>query len=534
MSGNASLRGARILLCVTGSIAAYKAVSLLRRLTRDGAKVSVVMTPSATRFVAPLTFETLSGQPVRQNLFNEAEPMPHLRATEEADLVLVAPATANCLARCALGLADDLLSTLLLAARCPIVMAPAMDGDMWDHPALVSHVRAMRDRGVVVLDPEEGPLASGLVGKGRFPAERLVMEAVTACLVRRRDWAGQRVLVSAGPTREPIDAVRFITNASSGKMGYAVADAAARRGADVVLVSGPTALAPPPDVTSVSVLTADEMCQALDARFSWATVLVMTAAVGDFRPQQSSPAKIKKHEWDGSPLALERTPDILESLSRKRTHQVLVGFAAESDDLLANGRKKLRQKDLDLIVINRVTGADSACGNDTNEAIFLPRHGQAVPVERLPKRLLADRLLDMVRERCVSSPASPRSAIKPGNPADSLIPAIRISFLFHTFRAAPFVCGLPLIHPVLRSCRRMRADGKSVCAGAGTPVISPPIPHGFPCLHDDIGGEGGIRTHGPFRVNGFRDRPIRPLSHLSAWLLRLRQDAVTSRWCLNC
>ena len=402
MSEMASLQGTRILLCVTGSIATYKAVSLLRALMREGAKVSVVMTPSATRFVVPLTFETLSGQPVRQGLFAEAEPMPHLRATEEADLVLVAPATANCLAKCALGLADDLLSTLLLAARCPIVMAPAMDGDMWDHPALVSHVRTMRDRGVVVLDPEEGPLASGLVGKGRFPAERLALEAVTACLARRRDWAGQRVLVSAGPTREPIDAVRFITNASSGKMGYAVADAAARRGADVVLVSGPTALAPPPNVTSIAVVTADEMYHALDARFAWATVLVMTAAVGDFRPRQPSSAKMKKHEWDGAPLALERTPDILESLSRKRTHQTLVGFAAESEDLLANGRKKLQHKDLDLIVINRVTGEHSACGSDTNEAIFLPRHGDAIPVERLPKRRLADRLLDTVQTWCAT------------------------------------------------------------------------------------------------------------------------------------
>ncbi len=400
------LQGTRIILCVTGSVAAYKAVSLLRTLTREGAEVSVVMTPSSTKFVAPLTFETLSGRPVRQQLFTDAEPMPHLRATEEADLVLVAPATANCLAKCALGLADDLLSTLLLAARCPIVMAPAMDGDMWDHPTVMSHVRTMRDRGVVVLEPEEGSLASGLVGTGRLPAEHMIVEAVITCLARRRDWAGQRILVSAGPTREPIDAVRFLTNASSGKMGYAVAEAAAQRGADVVLVSGPTALASPPNVTTISVLTADEMYRALEARFSWATVLVMTAAVGDFRPRQPSLAKMKKHEWDGAPLDIERTPDILASLSRKRTHQVLVGFAAESEDLLANGRKKLRQKDLDLIVINRVTGPQSACGNDTNEAIFLPRHGPAIPVERLPKRIVADRLLDTVREQCVMYPSA--------------------------------------------------------------------------------------------------------------------------------
>ncbi len=401
-----ALQGKRIVLGVTGSIAAYKAVSLLRTLAREGAAVSVVMTPSATRFVAPLTFEVLSGRPVRRRLFADSEPMPHLRATEAADLVLVAPATANCLAKCALGLADDLLSTLLLAARCPLVMAPAMDGDMWDHPALATHVRLLRDRGVVVLDPEEGPLASGLVGTGRLPAEHTILDAVTSCLARRGDWAGQRMLVSAGPTREPLDAVRFLTNASSGKMGYAVAEAAAQRGAEVVLVSGPTALTPPRNVTSVSVLTAEEMYHALDARFSWATVLVMTAAVGDFRPRHPSAAKLKKHEWKGAPLDLERTPDILALLSRKRTHQVLVGFAAESDDLLANGQKKLRQKDLDLIVINRITGTQSACGGDTSEAMFLPRHGDAIQVERLPKRRLADRLLDTVRERCVPRPSS--------------------------------------------------------------------------------------------------------------------------------
>ena len=417
-----TLRGKRIVLGVTGSIAAYKAVSLLRTLAQEGADVSVVMTSAATQFVAPLTFETLSGRPVRQDLFAAEESMPHLQGTQEADLVLVAPATANCLTKCALGLADDLLSTLLLAARCPIVMAPAMDGEMWNHPALVAHVRTLRERGVVVLEPEEGPLASGLLGTGRLPAERTIVDAVHARLSRhtasaaaclcpgrqpdRQDWAGQRVLVSAGPTREPIDAVRFMTNASSGKMGYAVAAAAAERGAEVVLVSGPTALTSPPNVQTVSALTAEDMYQALDARFAWATVLIMTAAVGDFRPRHPVPTKMKKHEWNGMPLDLERTPDILESLSRKRTRQVLIGFAAESEDLLANGRKKLHQKDLDVIVVNRITGDHSAFGSDTNEAIILPRNGEPRQLDRLPKRILADRILDMVQDCCVPTPAS--------------------------------------------------------------------------------------------------------------------------------
>ena len=406
MMSEKALQGKRIVLCVTGSIAAYKAVSLLRTLIEEGAEVSVVMTSSATQFVAPLTFEVLSGRPVLQRLFADVHPMPHLKVTEDADLILVAPATANCLAKCALGLADDLLGTLFVAARCPIVMAPAMDVDMWDHPALAAHVRTLRERGVVVLEPEDGPLASGLTGKGRLPAEHVILEAVRARLARLRDWAGQRVLVSAGPTREPIDAVRFITNASSGKMGYAMAEAAAQRGAEVVLVSGPTALPPLPNVTCVPVLTAEEMHQELEARFAWATVLVMTAAVGDFRPRHPSSAKTKKHEWTGEPLELERTPDILQSLSQKRTHHVLVGFAAESEDLLANGRKKLHQKNLDLLVVNRITGPQSAFGNETNEVTLLLRQGTPIEVERLPKRTLADRILDTVREQCIGSPAS--------------------------------------------------------------------------------------------------------------------------------
>ncbi len=401
-----ALQGKRIVLCVTGSIAAYKAVSLLRSLVEDGAEVSVVMTPSATQFVAPLTFEVLSGRPVLQRLFADTHPMPHLKVTEDAALILVAPATANCLAKCALGLADDLLGTVFVAARCPIVMAPAMDVEMWDHPAVAAHTRTLRERGIMVLEPEEGPLASGLLGKGRLPAEHAILEAVRARLAVQRDWAGQRVLVSAGPTREPIDAVRFITNASSGKMGYAMADAAAQRGAEVLLVSGPTTLPCPPNVMRVSVTTAEEMYQELEARFSWATVLVMTAAVGDFRPRNPSSEKVKKHQWDGEPLELERTPDILQALSRKRTHHVFVGFAAESEDLLANGRKKLRQKDLDLLVVNGITGPQSAFGNETNEVILLPRHGTPIEVERLPKRLLADRILDTVQEQCIGSPSS--------------------------------------------------------------------------------------------------------------------------------
>lgn len=386
----------RIVLGVTGSISAYKAVSLLRTLIGEGAEVSVVMTSAAKQFVAPLTFEVLSNQPVFGEMFSDKEAMPHLTVTESADVLLVAPTTANTLAKSALGLADDLLSTMILAARCPIVMAPAMDGDMWDHPSVVEHTGTLRQRGVTVLDPEKGALASGLVGTGRLPTEEVILEAVEDCLRRQQDWTGQRVLVSAGPTREPIDAVRFMTNGSSGKMGYAIAEAAAQRGADVVLVSGPTALQPPRNVQMVSVVTAEEMQQALHDRFSWATVLIMTAAVGDFRPCQAATHKVKKDDWAGEPLELERTPDILAGLSKQRMHQVLVGFAAETDNHLEHGKKKLQNKGLDLIAVNHVSGPDSAFGNETNELTLLAKSGEVLHLDRMPKPLIAQRLLDAI------------------------------------------------------------------------------------------------------------------------------------------
>ncbi len=385
---------ARIVLGVTGSIAAYKAVSLLRTLVQEGAEVHVVMTASATKFVSPFTFEVLSQHPVHQDLFSGQDPMSHLRLTESADLVLVAPSTAHTLAKCALGLADDLLSTMMLAARCPMVFAPAMDGEMWEHPTVREHTQVLRNRGVVVLEPEDGPLASGLVGKGRFPAEEAILNVVASTLYRRKDLIGQHVLISAGPTREPIDPVRFITNGSSGKMGYALAEAAVHRGAEVVLVSGPTHLTPPSGVECVSVETTEEMRAALVERFSWATMLCMTAAVGDFRPRQVSSEKMKKQDWDGSPLELERTPDILKDLSERREHQVLIGFAAETQDLLENAKKKLQHKKLDLVVVNQVGGDDSAFGNDSNQVTLIAKSGEITPLERMPKRKVADHILD--------------------------------------------------------------------------------------------------------------------------------------------
>lgn len=392
-----AVKGKRIVLGVTGSIAAYKAVGFLRTLLQQGADVSVVMTESATKFVTPLTFEVLSQRQVYTELFADHGEMPHITVPQQADLFVIAPATANMIAKCARGIADDLLSTMVLTAECPLLIAPAMDGGMWEHPAVVENTRVLRERGVTILDPEEGLLASGQSGQGRFPSEDTILAAIDARLCPRRNWVGQRLLISAGPTREPIDAVRFISNGSSGKMGYAIAQAAVDRGAEVILVSGPTTLVPPDGVEVVSVGTAEEMYQALADRFSWSTVLIMTAAIVDFRPSRPSLEKVKKREWDGEPLELQRTRDVLETLSAQRTHQLLVGFAAESSSIVEHAKQKLEEKKLDLIVANSVASQDSAFGADTNEAILIARDGTMTNLARMSKRLLADHILDEVQ-----------------------------------------------------------------------------------------------------------------------------------------
>ncbi len=392
----ASLATKRIVLAVTGSIAAYKAVELLRQLTQQGATVRVVMTESATRFVAPLTFEVLSGSPVTSDLFSGHQDMKHLSVPEQADVLLIAPCTANTLAKLALGLADDVLGTMALTRQCPLVICPAMDGEMWSHPAVQAHAQTLRHRGAVIVEPEVGELASGHHGQGRLASEDTILTAVNDILQPRKDWVEERVLISAGPTREPIDPVRFISNGSSGKMGYALAEATAARGAEVVLVSGPTHLECPRGVTLVQVVTADEMLQALSARFDWSTTLIMVAAVGDFRAKQIQAHKLKKEQWDGDALPLERTPDILLALSAQRTHQRMIGFAAETHDLLEHGQSKLRKKQLDMLIVNQVGGEHSAFGNDTNEVMILTPDAAPSSIARMPKRQLADALLDRI------------------------------------------------------------------------------------------------------------------------------------------
>ena len=393
-----TLIGKQIVLGVTGSIAAYKAVALLRTLLREGAIVHVVMTQSAMKFVTPLTFEVLSGHRVSTDVFEAHQEMTHLSLPEQADLIVIAPATANCLAKSALGLGDDLLSTILLTAQCPLIVAPAMDGGMWAHPSVIEHVQTLRARGTIVVDPEEGPLASGRIGQGRLAEKDTILEAIQTALAPRCDWEGDRILVSAGPTQEPIDPVRFISNRSSGKMGYAIAEAAQARGAQVILVTGPTALPTPRGVEVISVATAEEMTKALSARLAWSTVVIMAAAVADFRPTHPASHKMQKQGRASQTLDLERTTDILAFLSAQRTTQLMVGFAAETNDLIAHAKNKLTAKGLDLIVANDVTIEGAGFGSEQNIATLIDRLGTMTALPLMPKRALADAILDRAHE----------------------------------------------------------------------------------------------------------------------------------------
>ena len=397
---DARLTGKSIVLGVTGSIAAYKAASLARRLLTEGAMVRVVMTHSAQRFVAPLTFEALTGHPVFTDLFESSNAsstkmvMPHLALADGADLIAIAPASAHCVARLAHGLADDLLTTLVLAAECPVVVAPAMDGGMWTHPAVCANVLTLRQRGVTVLEPEVGPLASGRVGQGRFPDEDIILAAISGALCSK-DFRGRRILITAGPTQEPLDPVRFLSNRSSGKMGWALAEAARDRGADVVLLAGPTSLAPVPNVEYVPVVTSEEMRKEVVTRFPGTDVLIMAAAVADFRPSRPARGKVPKGRGVRM-LALEPTTDILKDLPPRRAGQVVVGFAAETGELVARARGKLIDKALDLIVANDLTEPGAGFGTDTNRATFLDRTGRCDALPLMSKPELAHRILDAV------------------------------------------------------------------------------------------------------------------------------------------
>jgi phosphopantothenoylcysteine decarboxylase / phosphopantothenate---cysteine ligase len=392
------LANRKILLGVTGSIAAYKAVLLLRQLTELGADVTVIMTPSAQRFMTPLTFQVLSGRPVYTDLFELQKEILHLTLAEEVDLVLVAPATAHFIARVAHGMADDLLTTLILATTAPVVVAPAMDGTMWSHPMVRQNVAKLGEIGIRVVEPEVGPLASGREGKGRLASEDRILQTIFDCLVRKQDLAKEVVLVTAGPTQEPIDPVRFVSNRSSGKMGYAMAEAANDLGARVILISGPTALPKPAGIELVEVRTSEEMAQAVKKFFPESTILIMAAAVADFRPREVSLRKRKKDEMPQT-LELEKTPDILAEASTIKGDRLLIGFAAVTHDLLTQIKIKLKEKNLDLIVANDVTMEGAGFEVDTNIVTLLDPSGEITGLPKLPKKEVARRILEYVAKK---------------------------------------------------------------------------------------------------------------------------------------
>ncbi len=383
---------------VTGGIAAYKAVEVVRRLAERGLDVRVVMTEHATRLVGPDTFRAVSGNPVSLHLFGAPGPaMEHISLARAADLVVVAPATANILAKMAHGLADDLLSTTLLATRAPVLVAPAMNREMYRHPATQENLRKLRERGVHVVGPESGALACGEEGEGRMAEPPSIVEAALRILGIKGDLSGRRVLVTAGGTREPLDPVRFIGNRSSGKMGYALAETAREMGAEVVLVSGPTHLEAPGGVERVMVETAEEMRREVLSRSEGCAAVVMAAAVADFTPASRSEEKIKRAGKEGLTLELVPTPDILGELrDRKKPGQVLVGFAAETGDLLGNARKKMEDKGVDLLVANDVTRPGSGFESDFNQAVILHRDGREEQLDLMPKRELAQRIWEAV------------------------------------------------------------------------------------------------------------------------------------------
>ena len=390
------LSGKRIVLGVGGSIAAYKAILLLRRLTDLGADVEVVMTASAQEFTTPLTFQTLSGHPVHTNCFNTDDNMAHLRLAESADLILVSPITANLIGRFAQGLADDLLSTIILASHAPLLVVPAMDGGMWQHPLVQKNVKTLRDTGVEILDPEFGSLASGHIGWGRFPSEETIMSSIISLLTVPGDYHDEVVLLTAGPTHEAIDPVRYIANRSSGKMGYALAQAAQKRGAKVVLVTGPTSLTPPPGVHTIPVVTAEEMQDTVQKHFEGATIVIMAAAVADYRPTQPAETKLKKQGQEHLSLKLSSTPDILATLAPQKSGQFMVGFAAETENMIEEATRKLKGKRLDMIVANDVTQPGVGFGTDTNAAVVLDARGIVKDIPLMPKHEMATKILDLI------------------------------------------------------------------------------------------------------------------------------------------
>jgi phosphopantothenoylcysteine decarboxylase/phosphopantothenate--cysteine ligase len=391
------LKGREIVLGVTGGIAAYKAAELVRLLVKDEANVHVVMTRNAQEFVTSLTFQTLSGNPVVTDPFAlvEDQKIGHIALADQAELIVILPATANIIGKIANGIADDFLSTMVMASKAPILFAPSMNVNMWENKALQKNIQTLLERGYHLIEPGEGELACHWYGKGRLAELSEVIERIED-LFSQKDLTGERILITGGPTQESIDPVRFISNRSSGKMGYALAKVARRRGAEVILVTGPTSLPiPRRDIEVVPVQTAEEMRKAVLTRIERCSVVIKAAAVSDFRPKVMSQQKLKKAKASRS-LELEKTKDILEETGRKKGDRVLVGFAAETEDLIANARKKLMEKNLDLIVVNDVTKPGAGFGLDTNLVKILYPSGEVKDLPLMSKEEVSQSILDDV------------------------------------------------------------------------------------------------------------------------------------------
>ncbi|GBF12184.1 bifunctional phosphopantothenoylcysteine decarboxylase/phosphopantothenate--cysteine ligase CoaBC [Tepidibacillus infernus] len=397
------MKGKNILLGISGGIAAFKAASLVSQLTKKGANVQVIMTESATKFITPLTLQTLSRNHVFIDTFDEKDPkgVSHIDLADNADLSVVAPATANVIGKLAHGIADDMLTTTLLAVTSPIFIAPAMNVHMYQHPAVEENMRILRARGIRFIEPEEGLLACGYVGKGRLAEPEFIVEKLEEFLNQKQDLKGKKFLITAGATREKIDPIRYFTNRSTGKMGYALAEAVLERGGEVILISGKSNLLPPAGAHFISVESAEEMYLAVMNQLNQADVIIKTAAVADYRPKEVYPHKFKKKEGSWV-IEMERTKDIaLEVGERKRNDQFFVGFAAESEDLLEQAKGKLLKKNMDMIVANHILMEGAGFEQDTNVVTVITKKGEQINFPKLSKKELAHHILTEINKRIV-------------------------------------------------------------------------------------------------------------------------------------
>ena len=390
-----------VVIGVTGGIAVYKALDVISALRKKDIEVHVIMTESASKFVNPLTFQSISQNMVVTDMFAEpkAWEIQHISLAQKADLMLVAPATANIIGKISNGIADDMLSTTIMATKAKVLIAPAMNTNMYENKIVQNNISKLKDFGYKFIEPASGRLACGDVGIGKLADVNTIVERVLEELEEKeQDLLGRKVLISAGPTIAPIDPVRYITNRSTGKMGYAIAQEARERGAEVVLVSGPTNLNPPKDVKIINIKTNEEMKNEILQYFEWADIVIKSAAVADYKPKEYSEEKIKKGDGDLN-LCLTRDNDILKSLGEIKTHQILVGFAAESNNVLENANKKLKNKNLDFIVANDITSSDTGFGSEDNKVVILSKNDEKLELEKMSKKEVASNIFDMILEK---------------------------------------------------------------------------------------------------------------------------------------